>query len=157
MKRIISALLLLGMLASAALGGAEAVKPETACSSLAEAVLASAEFRELTDMTERYLEKYLFVTPEDLDEWVFKRDATRGTPEMIILLKVKEGADRAQIRQDMQTLLDEQLLEYRDYQPAEVFKLENARVLEKGPFLALIVSPDAAAAELALGEGWRAE
>ena len=79
MKRIISALLLLGMLASAALGGAEAAKPETTCSSLAEAVLASAEFRELTDMTERYLEKYLFVAPEDLDEWVFKRDATRGT------------------------------------------------------------------------------
>ena len=106
-------------------------------------------------MTERYLEKYLILSAEDLDEWVFKRDATRATPEMILLMKVKEGADQAQIRQSAQELRDEQLLLYRDYQPAEVFKLENAQVLENGPFLALIVSPDPQASIMALGEGWK--
>ena len=155
MKRITAVLLLAALLLAAAGCFAEAAPEEMTCEGLADAVLASAEFRELTDMTERYVEKYLILSAEDLDEWVFKRDATRGTPEMILLLKVKAGADQALIRQSAQELLEEQRLQYRDYQPGEMFKLEAARVLENGPFLALIVSPDADASYAALGEGWK--
>lgn len=155
MKRITAVLLLAALLMAAAGCFAEAAPEKMTCEGLAGAVLASAEFRELTDMTERYVEKYLILSAEDLDEWVFKRDATRGTPEMILLLKVKAGADQALIRQSAQELLEEQRLQYRDYQPGEMFKLEAARVLENGPFLALIVSPDAAASYVALGEGWK--
>ena len=128
---------------------------EMTCESLAEMVLASADFRELKDMTERYLEKYLILSAEDLEEWVFKRDASRATPEMILIMKVREGADQALIRQTAQELRDEQLLEYRNYQPAEVFKLENTQALENGRFIALIVSPDPQASIAALGEGWK--
>ena len=155
MKKATSILLALALLLTAAGCCAEAAPAEMTCAGLAEAVLKTAEFRELTDMTERYVEKYLILSAEDLDEWVFKRDATRATPEMILLLKVREGADQALIKQSAQELLDEQLLQYRDYQPGEMFKLENARVMENGPFLALIVSPDAMASYAALGEGWK--
>ncbi len=156
MKRII-ALITCSLLALACLSS---FAEETAltCESIAEAALASAEFRELTDMTERYMEKHLSISMDisaaDFEEWVMKRDATRATPEMILVLKVRETADQAAIRQCIQEFNDEQLLLYRDYQPAQVFKLENARVLENGPFIALIVSPDPPASIAALGEGW---
>ena len=154
MKKLIclalAALLCVGCMACLA-EGTEA----PTCEALAETVLASAEFRELTDMTERYLEKYLIISAEDVEDWVFRRDATRATPEMIIILKVREGADQALIRQSVQDLRDEQLLEYRDYQPAQVFKLERAQVLENGPYIALIVSPEPEKSMAALGEGWK--
>ena len=153
MKRTLCCLLLFIFLLS---GVCCAEAPaEMTCESLAEAVLASADFRELKDMTERYLEKYLILSAEDLEEWVFRRDPTRATPEMILIMKVREGADQALIKQTTQELRDEQLLEYRDYQPAEVFKLENTKALENGPFIALIVSPDPQASIAALGDGWK--
>lgn len=153
LKRWLCLLLTLALAGSAAMCCAG--ETEMTCESLAGAVLASAEFRELTDMTERYLEKYLILSAEDLEEWVFRRDATRATPEMILIMKVREGADQALIKQTAQELRDEQLLEYRDYQPAEVFKLENTQALENGRFIALIVSPDPQASIAALGDGWK--
>ncbi len=155
MKRLIALLMLMILPLAVFSFAAAADEEEMTCESLAEAVLASAEFRELTDMTERYLEKYLILSAEDLEEWVFKRDASRATPEMILIMKIREGTDPALIKQTAQELRDEQLLLYRDYQPAEVFKLENAQVLENGPFIALVVSPDPQASIAALGEGWK--
>ena len=154
MKKLICLALIALMCVGCTACLAEGTEP-SACEALAETVLASAEFRELTDMTERYLEKYLIISAEDVEDWVFRRDATRATPEMIIILKVREGADQALIRQSVQDLRDEQLLEYRDYQPAQVFKLERAQVLENGPFIALIVSPEPEKSMAALGEGWK--
>ena len=153
MKRLLCCLFTL-ILGLSAVCSAETA-PEMNCENLAEAVLASADFRELRDMTERYLEKYLILSAEDLEEWVFRRDPTRATPEMILIVKVREGVDPALIKQTAQELRDEQLLEYRDYQPAEVFKLENTQALENGRFIALIVSPDPQASNAALGEGWK--
>ena len=128
------------------------------CADIAGTVLASAEFRELTDMTQRYMEKHLSmsmdISAEDFDDWIMKRDATRATPEMILILKVKDGVDQAAIKRNLQEFNDEQLLEYRDYQPTQVFKLENARPLENGAYLALIVSPDPQASVTALGADW---
>ncbi len=152
MNRVAAIILMLCLLLTALPCAAE--EPAMTCEALAQTVLQSATFRELTDMTERYLEKYLIISAEDLDEWVFKRDATRATPEMVLILKVRDGADQAAIRQGAQDLLDEQLLLYRDYQPAEVFKLENAKVVENGPFVALIVSPEPLVSLNALGSGW---
>ena len=156
MKRSLT--LILCMALCLALSGCASDKKEAAvafsCAELADRVQAAAAFQELTDMNEKYLEKYLMVEAADLDEWVFRRDATRATPEMILVVNVKEGADLAAVEGMIQAFQEEQLLQYRDYQPDQVFKLENAKALENGRCLALIVSPDAANTNAALGEGW---
>lgn len=125
------------------------------CTGIADAVFKSTDFAELMDANERYLEKYLMIEADDLAAWVMRRDATRATPEMILVLEVREGADQAAIRQAVQAYHDEQILQYRDYQPEQVYKLENAAVKENGAFIVLAVSPDASKVNAALGDGWK--
>ena len=125
------------------------------CEQIADAVQQAAGFRELTDMTEKYMEKYLLVDAKDFDAWVMRRDASKATPEMVILLEVKEGVDQAAIKKLVQEFLDEQISLFKGYQPDQVFMMENARVLEKGRRIALIVSPAPEKSEAALGGGWQ--
>jgi len=133
----------------------DSAAPEASCAQLADAVQKAAPFQELTDMTEKYMEKYLLIEAADLEEWIMRRDATRATPEMVLFLRVKPEADLAAIQKSVSEFHDEQILLYRDYQPDQLFKLENARVLTKGRTLALIVSPDAEKTNAALGGGWQ--
>lgn len=149
-----TALILILCLCAALCGCArEAQVPQT-CAGIADSVQAAAPFAALTDATEAYLEKYLLIDASALDAWVMRRDATRATPEMILVIQVKDGR-LPEIRQAVQEYHDEQIFQYRDYQPDQMFKLENAKVLEKGSFIALIVSPDAAKTNAALGAGWK--
>ncbi len=139
------------------LTGCTAKKQEAplTCDGLATAMQNACAFSELTDANEKYLEKYLMIEAEELDGWIFRRDASRATPEMILVLQVKQGADQAAIKQAVQDYHDEQIMMYRDYQPEQVFKLENAKILEKGTFLVLAVAPDTAKINAALGDGWK--
>ena len=125
------------------------------CAQIAEKAQNAADFMPLTDANVNYLEKYLMIDAEDLDDWVMRRDATRATPEMILVLKVKPDADKADIKQAVQEYHDEQIMAYRGYQPAQMPKLESASVMENGQFIVLVVSPDAAKVNSALGSGWK--
>ena len=104
---------------------------------------------------EKYMEKYLLVDAADFDDWIMRRDASKDSPEMVILLKVKEGADQAAIKKLVQEFLDEQISLFKGYQPEKVYMMENARVQEKGRLIALIVSPDPEKSSAALGDGWK--
>ena len=153
MKRMI--LIFLCMLL---LTGCTSTKPADltlTCDELANQIQKAASFAELTDANVNYMEKYLMIDAADLESWVMRRDASRVTPEMILVLKVKEGADQAAIKTAVQEYHQEQLLQYRDYQPAQVFKLEEAKVMQQGNFVVLIVSPEAAKTNAALGTGWK--
>lgn len=125
------------------------------CAQIAEKAQNAAAFVELTDVNVNYLEKYLMIDAENLEDWVMRRDATRATPEMILVLKVKAGADQADIKLAVQEYHDEQIMTYRGYQPAQMPKLESAKVMEQGQFIVLVVSPDAAKVNTALGGGWK--
>lgn len=154
MKKTLLTLLMLLCLLLAGCTAKEAAAPLN-CADIAEQVQKAAAFAELTDVNESYLEKYLLIEADDLASWVMRRDATRATPEMILVLEVKAGADQAAIKQAVQDYHDEQLFQYRDYQPGQVFKLEGAKVMENGAFIVLAVSPDAAKVNAALGNGWK--
>ncbi len=125
------------------------------CAQIAEKAQNAVSFVSLTDVNANYLEKYLWIDAENLEDWVMRRDATRATPEMILVLKVKNGADLADIKQAVQEYHDEQIATYRGYQPAQMPKLESAKVMEQGQFIVLIVSPDASKVNAALGSGWK--
>ena len=155
-KALLAALLVCLCLALAGCGAKEAA-PQAArsCREIADEVQAAAGFAELTDVPAAYLEKHLLLDSADLADWVMRRDAGAASPEMIIVLQVKEGADRKAVRQAVADYREEKILEYRDYQPDQVFKLENSKVLENGSMIALIVSPDAAKTTAALGSGWK--
>lgn len=125
------------------------------CIRIAEQLQKADAFVELTDVNENYLEKYLLIEADDLTSWIMRRDATRATPEMILVLEVKESADKAAIKQAVQEYHNEQIFQYRDYQPDQVFKLETAKVLENGSFIVLAVAPNADKINTALGSSWK--
>lgn len=122
---------------------------------IADAIAKATDFAELVAADEKYLEKYLLIDAADLASWSWRRDSSRVTPEMILVLEVKPEADQAAIKQLVQEYHDEQIFQYRDYQPDQVYKLENAKVLQNGVFIVLAVSPDAAKVNTALGNGWK--
>lgn len=153
MKKILPMLLSLCLLLSGCAAG-EKNAPDD-CAAIAGRIQQADAFAELTDVNESYLEKYLLIDAEALSAWVMRRDASRATPEMILVLEVKASADQAAIRSAAEEYLAEQLFQYRDYQPGQVYKLENARVMEKGAFIVLAVGPDAEKISAALGSGWR--
>lgn len=154
-KKIIAAAALLLCLALTACGAPQEDTSALTCREIADRVQAAGGFSSLTDVKQSYLEKHLFIDADDLDEWVIRRDDVGASPEMIVILQVKAGASRADIKQALEEYRQEQIASYRDYQPDQVYKLENSKVLENGNRLALIVAPDAAKAVSALGGGWK--
>lgn len=153
MKKLMLAMLLLCLVLTGCT--ADKAAAPLSCRAVADAIQKAAEFTELTDVNESYLEKYFFIEADDLASWVLRRDVSRVTPEMILVLEVKTGANQAEIRQAVQEYHDEQIFQYRDYQPEQMFKLEDAKVMENGAFIVLAVSPDAAKVNAALGSGWK--
>lgn len=125
------------------------------CAELADAVYASVDFQKLTDTNDKYMAKHLMVTMVDLEDWCLRMDATRATPELICILKAKPDADKKAVKKALEFYLSEQLTIYRDYQPDQAVKLEKAKIMENGAYLALVVSPDANKANAALGAGWK--
>ncbi len=125
------------------------------CAELADLAAASTAFQELADANAKYLAKHLMVDAEMLEDWCLRMDNTRATSEMICILKVKHETDQKTVKESLEDYRTEQAAIYRDYAPAEAVKLEKARVLENGAYLALIVSPDADKTASALGGGWR--
>ena len=154
-KMIALALCLLLCLTLTGCKNAAAPVTDMTCAEIAEKAQSAAAFVTLTDVNVNYLEKYLMIDAENLEDWVMRRDATRATPEMILVLKVKAGADQADIKQAVQEYHDEQIMTYRGYQPAQMPKLESAKVLEQDRFIVLVVSPDASQVNAALGSGWK--
>ena len=153
MKKIISVLLLLSLLFLSGCGAKE-TKSALSCEEIAKKVQESAAFQELTPMTDKYIAKHLFIDGEMLSDQCMLRDATAATPEFILVVEVKEEKNVKEIRQAVQEYLDEMLPQYRDYQPAEMPKLESAQVTVKGKKIALIVSPDAKKTSSALESAW---
>ena len=133
---------------------AEETAPKS-CAEWADTIAASTGFQELADANAKYLEKHLMVEADSLEDFCLRMDNTRATPEMICVLKVKAGANQAEAKKALEDYRKEQIAVYRDYQPDQVVKLENARVLENGAYLVLSVSHDADKTIAALGSGWK--
>lgn len=129
-------------------------EPDLTCAQWADKIQAATGFAELTDVNEKYLEKALVIEAATLSDWAFRRDGGGTTPEMILVLRVRQGEDKTEVIQAVRDYLEEQTLMYRDYQPDQAFKLENARIMEKDGLIALAVSPDAEKVASALGGGW---
>ena len=156
-KRLTAALLTLLCLALAGCGtsGDAPAASALSCKEIADQVQSAVGFAGLTDAPASYLEKRLLIDAADLDSWVMRRDTSGASPEMILVLQVKPGADQNAVKRAVEEYREEMILQYRDYQPDQVFKLVNSRVMENGARIAWIVSPDAGKAQAALGSGWK--
>lgn len=152
MKKTVLLLLCVGLFLCGCAAREE--KSALSCAQVAEKVLSADDFQELTAMKDSYIAKYLLVDMEMVSDAAFLRDATAATPEMILVLEAKDDASAAEIRKLTEEYLAEMLPQYRDYQPDEMPKLENAKVLTKGRRVALLVAPNQPKARSALENAW---
>ena len=156
---LIVSLVCLALLLSACTGesrpAAQATQEPLSCAAYADRVQQAVSGAAMADVNEKYLEKTLLIQASALSDWVFRRDGEGATPEMILVLQVRDASDLETVKKAVQEYLDERTLQYRDYQPEQLPKLENAKVLAKGGMVALCVTPDAEKARSALGDGWK--
>ncbi|MDL2319108.1 DUF4358 domain-containing protein [Eubacteriales bacterium OttesenSCG-928-A19] len=153
MKRTMLRALPMLLCAALLFGGAmaEDVKP---CADILAAVEAEGTFEELTALSEAQILKYLDLEEGMLSDLAMSMDASRATAEMIAVLTATDE-DALEIAQEaLEAYRDVTLEQYRNYQPTEIPKLEDAVLLTKGLQTALIVSGDAEQAEKALEEAW---
>ncbi len=152
MKKLLLTLLMLCALALTACTAPTAPK---GCADLRDAILASQAFSEnMTEQTEKRMNKALFLEEGMISEGVMTLDASRATAETIIVLTAASDETLPKVKALVQEYLDALTMQYRDYRPAEVPKLEAASVQVKGRQVVLIIAPDQQKALDALNGVW---
>ena len=133
-------------------GDQTAVSDSLTGTEIAEKLQASGAFTELTPASDKVFEKYLMIETEGLEDHLLLTDATRETAEMIILVKVGKAEETDAVRRKLDDYLAEQKALYRDYQPGEMSKLDQAAAEIRGRWIILLVSKDTSASRRLLQE-----
>ena len=139
--------LLLGACSSPAESGTTALDPETAT----QAVLDSGAFSvELTELDAALLYDFSGYGLDSSTLTASKAYSASGFAEQVSVTVWKDEA-AAQAAVDMfKTYLEDMAATYKDYAPAEVPKLENAVLEQRGSSVLLAVANDAGAAKTAV-------
>ena len=139
--------LLLGACSSPAESGTTAFDPETAT----QAVLDSGAFSvELTELDAALLYDFSGYGLDSSTLTASKAYSASGFAEQVSVTVWKDEAS-AQAAVDMfKTYLEDMAATYKDYAPAEVPKLENAVLEQRGSSVLLAVANDAGAAKTAV-------
>lgn len=120
-----------------------------------DAVLGASDFQELTAMDLDMTAILLDVDVQLIEDFAVGLDASRYTPEALFVISAKDQAGKKTLETALQAYLDQLTLEYRDYRPKELPKLEGAKVQSQGLQVVLMVAPDAQKAEEALKAAWK--
>ena len=139
-KRVLCCVILALIMVSVCACGEPKTAP--ACVEITEQIRNAAPFQTLTATSEKYILRHLLLDAEQLEDSSLLSDETGATPEMILAVKAASEKELSAVKEAVQEYLDEMLLQYRDYQPDQMPKLENATVRVFGTTVVLIVSPD---------------
>lgn len=148
--RLLGAALTLGLLFTGCSGG-EAVK-EIDLTAVSKTMAEADCFEgELVLISDKVVEKQYDLT--GVESAVVYLEPTGGMAEEVSLFKAKSG-EGEKVKAMLEKRLTEQKTKFENYVPAEVFKIENAVLLEKGDYLGLVVATDPAAAEEAFDKAF---
>lgn len=157
MKKLLCCLLLCCLgLSLFACGPKEAAFTPPPAEDMVAALAESALFtEELTSLSSAQVARYLDLDEADFADAAMSMDASRTTPEFILVLTAKDEQGRDAQHDAMMAYLHNTLEEYRDYRPEEVPKLEVAVVKWKGMQNVMVVSADEpTAVEQAIDAAW---
>ena len=154
LKRIGLLGLIVGCLLFAACS--QTAKEPVACDALLTAIQTGQEFSdEMMPLDKKVAGKYLNIDLDQVRDFAMSMDASRYTAEQIVVLTAENAQDADALLKALTAYRDHVLDQYRDYEPAEVPKLESAVLRQSGAQVALIVSSDADAAAAALDKAWK--
>ncbi len=115
-----------------------------------DGLLEKLHFEELTLLDTAQTALLLEVDEGMLQDTAAGLDASRYTPEAVIVINTKNLSDLDTITQALNAYKGRLLEEYRDYRPDEMFKIEDAKVITKGFQAVFVISKDAGLAELSI-------
>lgn len=158
MKKLsIACLLLAALLALSSCGAKKAEAPIElpACQTVGEAILQGQTFtEEMLSISETKIIKALDLSEEDYTDIYMSMDASRATPECVIVVTAKDEETQETITKKLSAYRDDTLREYEDYRPDEAPKLKNALVLQHGLQCVLAVCGDQQAAMKSCQDTW---
>ncbi len=126
-----------------------------ACQTVGEAILQGQTFtEEMLAISEEKLIKALDLNAEDFTDVYMSMDASRATPECVIVVTAKDEEAQDTITKKLSAYRDDTLREYQDYRPDEAPKLKDALVLQHGLQCVLAVCADQKAAMKSCQDTW---
>jgi len=155
MKKIIALMLLL-TLCTLLTGCSQPAAAPKDCAAVSQAVLGSQTFPDtMTEQTTKRMLKVLGLEEGQIAQGVMTLDASRVTAEAVAVLTAADQSQLAALQSALEGYRQSMLIQYRDYKPAEVPKLEAAKVYTQGLQCALIIAGDQSAAHQALEKAWK--
>lgn len=161
MKKTLSILICIAMLASLAACGSSsassaasgnessAVRNASAESenvdikAFAENVVASIEYDdELIVLSENVLDKYYDLPANGIEEYIIYVSGSAATTNELAVFKCSDSSALKDVKAAVESRLSEQNELYASYRPDEVYRLENALIKTEGNYLLLCVSND---------------
>ena len=85
-----------------------------------------------------------------IDDGAVLQTSSGGVADEVSVMHMKKSEDVSIAKSKLEDRITERRQEFSGYKPAEVYKLDNARVVVQGNYVALIVSDDADQVEAAL-------
>ena len=123
-------------------GGAEESKAEEAKSvqDIYEEITQKVELCSPVTMTDSFISNYYGIDPDKLEEYVFSMSEDATSAETIIIMKVRNEADKKSISPALETVRDEKSGEMKDYLPAQFEIVDKSSVKTEGSYVYLVIS-----------------
>ena len=98
---------------------------------------------EMSDFTEKRLERVLGVTSEQMEDFAGGICTDGVKQDQIIYIKAKTDADVADIQEKLQNNWEAIYNVIQNYDPKQMANIEKAKVETNGMYVSLVISPDA--------------
>ena len=117
------------------------------CSELADKLKAEGSFTDLQALDSKIAVERLYgLDPEQIEASAFYSNSN-ATAEEVAVIKVKDESYASTVKKAFEDRVAEQTASFKDYNAAEVPKLEDAVIKTSGKYVVLVVSGDSAKAK----------
>lgn len=97
----------------------------------------------MAEMSDKALENFYFVYDKDiLEDYVIYMDSSNATPNEIALFRLKKESDVTTMETIVKNRINDLKVGFVDYNPDEMYKLENAVVKTKDNYVMMVISND---------------
>ncbi|MBQ8598512.1 MAG: DUF4358 domain-containing protein [Oscillospiraceae bacterium] len=97
----------------------------------------------MAEMSEIAAENFYFIYDTDiLEDYVIYMDESNATPNEIALFRLAKESDRTTVETIVQNRIKDLKIGFEDYNPDEMYKLENAVVKSSGKYVMMVICSD---------------
>ncbi len=97
----------------------------------------------MSNLSEIAAENFYFIyEPEKIEDFVIYMDESNSTPNEIALFRLGEESDRTALEEVVKSRINDLKIGFEDYNPDEMYKLENAVIKSKGKYVMMVICGD---------------